>query len=82
MSQVTYASMDHGLQRMIRAHLWFGAVGLVLGLVSAAIVIMAGPEFLRASPMFTTLALGMIGAIGLSMAGGLYTFFKPAPIRS
>ena len=82
MSQVTYASMDDGLQRMIRAHLWFGAMGLILGLISAAIVIMAGPEFLRASPMFTTLALGMIGAIALSMAGGLLTFFRPAPARN
>ena len=79
MSQVTYATMDHGLQRMIRAHLWFGAIGLVLGLIAAAIVITSGPEFLSASPLFTTLALGMIGAIGLSMAGGLFTFFRPAP---
>lgn len=78
MSQTTTRSIDHGLQRMIRAHLFYGAAGLLLGLIGAAIAISVGPEFLQSSPMFTVLSLGLVGTIALSMAGGLMTFYAPA----
>jgi hypothetical protein len=78
MSQTATHTPDQGLQRMIRAHLWFGIAGLLLGLITAAIAVSAGPDFLRASPMFTVLSLGLVGTIALSMAGGLLTFYAPA----
>jgi hypothetical protein len=48
------------------------------GLIAAAIAISVGPEFLRSSPTFTVLSLGLVVMIALSMAGGLMTLYAPA----
>ncbi|MEM1412338.1 MAG: hypothetical protein AAGH19_08255 [Pseudomonadota bacterium] len=76
MNQTTMSTMDDGLQRMIRAHIWYGAAGVILGLIAAAVAVAIGPDLLSSSPLFTYVAFGLIGGIGLSMAGGLWTFYR------
>jgi len=75
MNDESTTPMDPGLQRMIKAHLWYGGAGLILGLAAALAFVTWGPEYLRVSPLFTTIAFAIVGTIGLSMAGGLMTFW-------
>lgn len=74
MNDMEPTPMNAGLRGMVRAHLWYGAGGLVLGLVAALVAIQFGPQFLSASPLFTVLALALVGTIALSMLGGLMSF--------
>ncbi len=74
MNDTPTTPMDAGLREMVRAHLWYGAAGLVTGLIAAVIAIQFGPRFLSASPLFTTVALALVGTIAVSMLGGLMTF--------
>jgi hypothetical protein len=74
MNDTNITPVDAGLQRMIRAHLWYGAAGLVLGLLAALASIVWGADYFRASPLATTIALAMVGFISVSMLGGLLTF--------
>lgn len=76
MTDPSATPMDPGLKRMIKAHLWYGAGGLILGLLAALAFITWGPEYLRVSPLFTTIAFAIVGTIGLSMFGGLMTFWS------
>lgn len=83
MNDTSNTPMDAGLQRMIRAHLWYGSAGLVLGLAAAMASITWGADYLQASPLFTTIALALVGTIGVSMLGGLLTYWSdPEPSGS
>jgi hypothetical protein len=68
--------MDAGLRRMIRAHLWYGMAGLVLGLAAAMASITWGADYLQASPLFTIIALAIVCTIAVSMLGGLLTYWS------
>lgn len=76
MSDSDSTPMDAGLRRMIKAHLWYGGAGLTLGLVAAFAAITWGADYLQASPLFTTIALAIVGTIGVSMVGGLLTLWS------
>lgn len=53
-----------------RSHLMLGAVGLLVGLFAAFLLVMFGPELTRNNPMFTFIALISPGLfIGLFVAG-------------
>ncbi len=71
MSTSDFVPRDPGVQRLVRSHLWYGAAGLVLGLIASFLAIRFGPEFLQAEPLFTFVALTLVMTIGVSMVGGL-----------
>mgnify|MGYP001815355509 CR=1 FL=1 len=71
MSSSDFVPRDPGLQRLVRSHLWYGAAGLVLGLIASILAIYFGPEYLQAEPLFTFVALTLVVTIGTSMVGGL-----------
>jgi len=75
-SSAAAANTPHSLEGMIRAHIWYGLAGLVLGLAIATALVNMGPEFLRASPFFTYMALGLVMFIGVSMMGGLISIWN------
>lgn len=55
---------------LLISHFIFGGLGLVLGLVIAAIVTTIGPVFAQSSPLLTYLALAIVGTFfGLFVAG-------------
>jgi hypothetical protein len=60
---------------MIRAHVWYGVGGLVLGLLMAALMVSMGPEFLRDSPFFTFMSMGLVMFLAVSMVGGLLSLW-------
>ncbi|MDP5030008.1 MAG: hypothetical protein NWQ54_08210 [Paraglaciecola sp.] len=62
---------DKGIGRtLITSHLRFGAVGLALGLIVAAILSQYGPALTTSSPVMVFIALAMGGTfLGLMLAG-------------
>jgi uncharacterized membrane protein len=66
-----FVPRDPGVQRLVRSHLWYGAAGLVLGLIASVLAIQLGPQFLQAEPLFTVVAMTLVVTIGTSMVGGL-----------
>lgn len=55
---------------LFRTHLIFGFFGLLFGLILSALLALFGPPLTQSSPMFTTIALGLIGLfLGLIFAG-------------
>lgn len=71
MSNSEFVPRDPGVQRLVRSHLWYGAAGVVLGLIASILAIQFGPQFLKAEPVFTFVALTLVVTIGTSMVGGL-----------
>lgn len=72
-----------GLRTMVRAHLWYGIAGVAIGLMVSLVLVTMGPEWLRASPLFSVIALSLVFGIGTSMAGGLLHLTSgaaPAPV--
>lgn len=62
---------DKGIGRtLLRTHLIFGSLGLVLGLILAAILAQFGPALTTSSPVMVYIALAPLGAsMGLLVAG-------------
>lgn len=56
-----------------RTHALFGAIGLVTGVVLAAVSINWGPEALQASPMFTLITLTWVSTLFSLMVAGAVT---------
>lgn len=55
---------------LVRTHLIFGLLGLLFGLILSALLALFGPPLTQSSPMFTTIALALIGLfLGLIFAG-------------
>lgn len=64
---------DKGIARsLVKAHVRFGLIGLVVGLVIAAVLLAIGPALARSSPVMTFVALGFLGTIlALLLAGAV-----------
>lgn len=62
---------EAGIARtLVMSHLVFGFMGLLIGLILAAMLTLFGPPLAQSSPMFTTMALALICFfIGLIVAG-------------
>lgn len=57
---------------LAKAHVMFGIVGLVLGLVVAGVLVMVGPSLTRSSPLMTFIALGFLfPVLALLLAGAV-----------
>ncbi|MGA7951452.1 MAG: hypothetical protein WCA45_15005 [Thiobacillaceae bacterium] len=56
---------------LIRSHIALGIVGLIVGLVVAAALLLSGVEFARASPYYTVIITAGFGAVVGMMFGGL-----------
>tara|TARA_R110000764_G_scaffold174561_2_gene261033 strand:+ start:257 stop:769 length:513 start_codon:yes stop_codon:yes gene_type:complete len=55
---------------MLKAHLSFAIFGIILGLLGAVILAFYGPAYTQASPVFTAIALSVLGFFfGLMLAG-------------
>lgn len=67
-----------GLRTMVQAHLWYGIAGMIIGLVTSLALVYTGPEWLRASPMFSVIALSLVFGIAGSMTGGLLNLYSGA----
>lgn len=83
MSEATNPFYRGGLRTMVRAHLLYGLAGIIIGLIAAIAMVYTGPEWMRASPLFTVIAFALVFGIGTSMAGGLLhltsgTYAEPA----
>ncbi|OEY67486.1 hypothetical protein [Marinobacter sp. X15-166B] len=63
---------------MVKAHVKFGVVGLVAGLVIAAVLVAVGPAFARTSPVLTFIALGFFGG-GIVVAVRRRSGVAPGP---
>lgn len=57
----------------IRSHLVLGSAGLIIGLVVAIVLILAGVDLAASSPGFALLAMGFLGAVLGLLLGGLVT---------
>jgi len=64
---------DQGIARsLVKAHVMFGLIGLVVGLVIAAVLVTVGPALTRSSPLMTFIALGFVcPVLGLLLAGAV-----------
>lgn len=64
---------DQGIARsLVNAHVKFGLIGLVGGLVLAGVLVAIGPALASSSPVMTFIALGFFGAIvALLIAGAV-----------
>jgi hypothetical protein len=71
MTDSEFVPRDPGVRRLVTSHLWYGAAGIVLGLFASVIAINIGPQFLKAEPLFTFVAMTLVVTIGTSMVGGL-----------
>ncbi|MEE4173825.1 MAG: hypothetical protein V2I57_06190 [Xanthomonadales bacterium] len=71
MTDSSFTPRDPGVRRLVNSHLLYGAAGVVLGLIASFVAINFGPQFLKAEPVFTFVALTLVMAIGTSMIGGL-----------
>lgn len=65
---------DQGIaQSLVKAHVKFGLIGLVAGLVVAAVLVAIGPALASSSPVMTFVALGFLGAVvALLVAGAVF----------
>lgn len=45
---------------MVKAHVWFGLIGLVVGLAVAGLLVTVGPASTRSSPVMTFIAMGFL----------------------
>ena len=55
---------------LFKSHIILGATGFLAGLLMAAFFTVLGPKFIQSSPMFSTIAFGLIGLfLGLIVAG-------------
>jgi len=55
---------------LVKAHVMFGLIGLVVGLVTAALLVTIGPAVTRSSPLMTFIALGFLCTVlALLLAG-------------
>lgn len=62
---------DQGIARsLVKAHVRFGLIGLVVGLVIAAVLVAIGPALARSSPVMTFVALGFLGAVVALLVAG------------
>lgn len=52
-------------------HLKFAAVGLVVGLLASLGLVQAGPQYVQASPLYTTLAITLV----FTLVGGMLAGF-------
>ncbi|GGE69125.1 hypothetical protein GCM10011533_21900 [Streptosporangium jomthongense] len=57
---------------MVKAHVWFGLIGLVVGLAVAGLLVTVGPALTRSSPVMTFIAMGFLfPVLALLIAGAV-----------
>ena len=57
---------------LVKAHVMFGLIGLVVGLVIAGVLVTVGPMMTRSSPGMTFIAFGLVcPVLGLLLAGAV-----------
>ncbi len=62
---------SHGIAKtIVKSHGWLGLIGMILGVLIAAVLVAIGPEMTQSSPLFTYLVFIFFGlTFGMMLAG-------------
>jgi len=71
-----------GIQSLVTTLIWSGTSGLVVGLLCALALVRIGPDFMQASPGFTTFSVMLVFFLASTMFCSLINISTAAPARA